>query len=219
MELKDRTVDQGERGEYETRPASPRLIPTRNEAVPSNLAKAASDARLVGSHNAPKPFSLVYENQRKGGIEARFWAKVEKTETCWLWKASKDRNGYGRFRVSDRTLVAHVVGYALAGCELPAGMVLDHLCRNRACVRADHLEPVTHHENVLRSPRTYQTPEERREARNRQNREWQRKRREERMNRALAGAAMTTFPVARLSQADTGLEPASSRGDSEVPMG
>ena len=27
----------------------------------------------------------------------RFWAKVEKTETCWLWTAGKAGNGYGSF--------------------------------------------------------------------------------------------------------------------------
>ncbi|MFI2348057.1 HNH endonuclease [Streptomyces sp. NPDC019443] len=33
---------------------------------------------------------------------------------------------------------------------MPEGTELDHLCRVRACVRADHLEAVTHRENTLR---------------------------------------------------------------------
>lgn len=33
---------------------------------------------------------------------------------------------------------------------IPAGMVIDHLCRNRACVNVDHLEVVTHVENIMR---------------------------------------------------------------------
>ncbi len=81
----------------------------------------------------------------------RFWAKVEKTDGCWLWTAARQPSGYGRFGVSlGRTVFAHRLAYEMAHGAIPDGLELDHLCRNRGCVRPDHLEPVTHRENLLR---------------------------------------------------------------------
>lgn len=81
----------------------------------------------------------------------RFWEKVLKTESCWHWRGSKTRKGYGNFFGPDRKVVrAHRYSYELAKGPIPEGLELDHLCRNRACVRPDHLDPVTHVENVRR---------------------------------------------------------------------
>lgn len=66
---------------------------------------------------------------------------------CWIWTASRDRRGYGRF---DRKL-AHRTAYQLLVGDIPDGLELDHLCRTPACVNPEHLEPVTHAENVRRA--------------------------------------------------------------------
>ena len=81
----------------------------------------------------------------------RFWSKVDKTETCWLWKATLTKQGYGKFRMPNRTVLAHRFSYELNGGVFVDGLVLDHLCRVRNCVRPDHLEQVTFRENVIRS--------------------------------------------------------------------
>lgn len=87
-------------------------------------------------------------------LEARFWVKVEKTATCWLWTAASTQ-GRGIFRVGHerRTRLAHRVAYEMIAGPIPEGMELDHLCRVPLCVNPDHLEPVTHEENMRRTKR------------------------------------------------------------------
>lgn len=83
-----------------------------------------------------------------GTIEERFWAKVEKTGTCWLWTGSCSR-GYGKLWVDGKNHQAHRVAYELMVGDVPDGLELDHLCRVRHCVNPAHLEPVTGYENTI----------------------------------------------------------------------
>ena len=71
---------------------------------------------------------------------------------CWLWVAHTNRCGYGTFGVAGRTYLAHRVSYNLHIGDIPKHLELDHKCRVRSCVNPSHLEPVTHKENMSRSP-------------------------------------------------------------------
>ena len=87
----------------------------------------------------------------------RFWAKVQKTDTCWFWMAHIDAKGYGKFQLSTaKSARAHRVALLLSGRD-PAGRVVDHLCRNPQCVNPAHLELVTAAENTARGVRAQQT--------------------------------------------------------------
>lgn len=78
----------------------------------------------------------------------RFWAKVNKTKTCWFWLGARDRKGYGVFWDGAHLVRAHRFSYQLYHGTLPP--YLDHICRIRHCVNHDHLESVTHAENLRR---------------------------------------------------------------------
>lgn len=69
---------------------------------------------------------------------------------CWLWEGST-RGGYGRMKLRSLGMVeAHRASYQYHVGQIPDGLVLDHICRNRACINPAHLEPVTTLENIRR---------------------------------------------------------------------
>lgn len=68
---------------------------------------------------------------------------------CWVWQRSL-RDGYGVLKNERVQGNAHRIYYERANGPVPDGLQLDHLCRVRACVNPDHLEPVTHLENCRR---------------------------------------------------------------------
>jgi hypothetical protein len=95
---------------------------------------------------------FIHNHHSRRPLAERFWAKVDKTDSCWIWTAGTDRKGYGVFNAPGAysTRAAHRIAYMLTVGEIAAGMDLDHLCRVPACVNPEHLEPVTRRENVLR---------------------------------------------------------------------
>lgn len=89
----------------------------------------------------------------------RFWAKVEKTATCWLWTGAK-YGGYGRLNPGKHSgvpLRAHRVSWELHYGPIPQGMVVCHRCDNPSCVRPDHLFLGSHEDNMLDAVRKGRT--------------------------------------------------------------
>lgn len=83
-------------------------------------------------------------------LSARFWSKVDKSGDCWVWTSAHFPNGYGTFGIGGRSFLVHRLSYTWSVGPIPDGLIIDHLCRNRACVRPSHLEPVTYSENLRR---------------------------------------------------------------------
>lgn len=96
----------------------------------------------------------------------RFWSKVDKSGPdgihsqtgenlgpCWLWTAAMagpDEEKYGHVNFGNGMQRCHVLTYEAECGPVPEGLVIDHLCRVRRCVRPAHLEAVTHQVNLLR---------------------------------------------------------------------
>lgn len=101
----------------------------------------------------PEDFLDMADNRRNDPDP--FWSRVAKTDACWEWTGSRTAGGYGNLRAGGGNDYAHRVAYRLAKGPIPQGLVIDHLCRNRACCNPAHLEAVEQRENVLRGASPY----------------------------------------------------------------
>jgi hypothetical protein len=84
---------------------------------------------------------------------ARFMRKVDRESSatgCWLWTGSSYAHGYGKFWDGTAKVPAHRWAYLNFVGPIGDGLVIDHLCRTRACVNPAHLESVTSRENIIR---------------------------------------------------------------------
>lgn len=84
-----------------------------------------------------------------GTAVERFWLKVDKTDTYWLWTAAMTSAGYGNFVPRKGTWsTAHKFSYRLHFGEIPDGLYVLHTCDVRICVNPDHLSLGTHQNNM-----------------------------------------------------------------------
>jgi hypothetical protein len=80
----------------------------------------------------------------------RFWCRVKKTETCWLWTGNKLPKGYGIIQVTrGKNSYAHRLSWEIFnGRAVPIGMLVLHDCDVPSCVRPEHLRIGTQQDNA-----------------------------------------------------------------------
>jgi hypothetical protein len=100
-----------------------------------------------------RPLRFIHgHNRRRRAITEADYSIEDRGygSACWTWRHRLNREGYGRVTRKGKVMLAHVAMYEQELGPVPAERELDHLCRVPACVNPDHLEPVTHAENVRR---------------------------------------------------------------------
>jgi len=83
-------------------------------------------------------------------MKAEWTYEIDPVFGCWLWAGSTNADGYPTIWGGQKPRSAHKVIYEATIGPVADGLVLDHLCRVRICVRPLHLEPITQRENLLR---------------------------------------------------------------------
>lgn len=78
-------------------------------------------------------------------VEDRGWLTP-----CWIRVGHRNNKGYGKVTIAGRPMYAHRAMYEQEVGPIPDGMTLDHLCRERGCIRPDHLEPTSMATNLRR---------------------------------------------------------------------
>lgn len=81
----------------------------------------------------------------------RFKSSYKIINNCFVWQKFLDKDGYGIFYFKKKNRKAHRFAYYIINGDIPKGMVIDHICKNRACVNSKHLRLFTASENTMQN--------------------------------------------------------------------
>ena len=124
-----------------------RLLSVMGGPMCSVLNCRIDDGSWYG-HVKGQPIDYINGHYQRSRRRSSVDDVVDDITSCWVWQRVTLR-GYGRMRVGRTMQYAHRVDYERSRGPIPAGLHLDHLRKNPACVNPAHLEPVTPRENAL----------------------------------------------------------------------
>ncbi len=102
---------------------------------------------ITGRH-APKE---EYNKHRpKKELRERFWSNVniKSEDECWVWKLSKNKDGYGQINFNGKIVRTHRIAYILTNGEISEGNKVLHICDNPPCCNPKHLRVGTQKDNI-----------------------------------------------------------------------
>lgn len=79
----------------------------------------------------------------------KLFKRISMSGDCWVWNGSRTNGGYGYLTIHSNKYLAHRVSFSIFNGDLDNSLVIDHTCKNRACINPDHLRQVTIKENTL----------------------------------------------------------------------
>ncbi|MGZ9830221.1 HNH endonuclease, partial [Tsukamurella ocularis] len=91
----------------------------------------SAQERLIRIALDPPPTSPSSKSRPVTAMSDEFWSQVSKSDGCWEWRGPVSPDGYGRTTVDGVRWFTHRYAYTVQRGEIPAGLVIDHLCRNR----------------------------------------------------------------------------------------
>lgn len=90
------------------------------------------------------------ESWKDGNVIARLLRSFVEVDSCWVYTKNLNWKGYGTFKIEGKFYKVHRVSFYLFNGELVSGLVIDHICYNRACFNPKHLRQVTNAFNLQR---------------------------------------------------------------------
>lgn len=98
----------------------------------------------------PRPRTrLVMSDRQTAVFDSRI--TIDDETGCWNWSGPFHTSGYGQYSIARMPYRIHQLAYWRYKGDVPAGLEIDHLCRNRICCNPEHLEAVTHQVNMARA--------------------------------------------------------------------
>jgi hypothetical protein len=91
---------------------------------------------------ADRPFTKIHPPTPSPfpSVDTRFWGRIDKTPTCWLWQGGTTTAGYGLIQFNGVKWLTHRLAYHLLVGPIPPRMQVHHVCRNRRCVNPAHFQ-------------------------------------------------------------------------------
>ncbi len=86
--------------------------------------------------------------KRHGRRAKSFDEQIDKSQDCWIWTSSVNKDGYGKYTVGGKTFRAHKFAWERASGPVPDGKVLMHFCDQPRCCKPAHMSVATHAENM-----------------------------------------------------------------------